>query len=393
METLLDSRQPCFKISSPRPSWTGLRESFYDDDEDEEDDEEDDDDEYEDFDVSVEDFRSKMSSMFGESTSSDDDDNEMASDLEDDAGVDELIQFARSRAAEEDDSEDSNNNGDWAKKVNRIKPGTVLCANPQFFLTDFSSTNPDPSLLAKFGLTLPPPADLGADRRADLLPVLMVVEYDESDSNDSSGSGGSGKGLGDNNPFSFLGGGSSNNSKKGTTAILLNRRTGYLLGDLEPGNGGMGGSGDDDNAASATPTPLLEKFCIQPLWFGGIDNLSPGLEMLHQCPAVEGSIPLTEDGLYWGGEPTQAQEAMDASPDQQFTGFDFKFFVQATQFGPGQLEQQIEKGIWHTALVSKKVLFKSRDRMGTQRAKPLWTEIMELLGEDCEKLKNKLYNE
>ena len=84
---------------------------------------------------------------------------------------------------------------------------------------------------------------------------------------------------------------------------------------------------------------------------------------------------------------------MGASPDQHFTGFDFKFFVQATQFGPGQLEQQIEKGIWHTALVSKKVLFKSRDRMGTQRAKPLWTEIMELLGEDCEKLKNKLYNE
>eukprot|EP00957_Ditylum_brightwellii_P136174 10385486-Ditylum_brightwellii.AAC.1 len=33
-------------------------------------------------------------------------------------------------------------------------------------------SQPSPALLAKFGLTLPPPADLGPDRRADLLPVL-----------------------------------------------------------------------------------------------------------------------------------------------------------------------------------------------------------------------------
>jgi putative AlgH/UPF0301 family transcriptional regulator len=51
------------------------------------------------------------------------------------------------------------------------------------------------------------------------------------------------------------------------------------------------------------------------------------------------------------------------------TGFDFKFFVQSTVWRAGELQKEIDKGTWFCASVSKDVLFKSRDRMGTQRAK------------------------
>jgi hypothetical protein len=134
---------------------------------------------------------------------------------------------------------------------------------------------------------------------------------------------------------------------------------------------------------------------IQPLWFGGTSasgaeesGSSSGLDMLHLCPLVKGAKQLTEDGLYWGGDPGQAQDAMnDPSLDRVMTGFDFKFFVQSTRWLPLQLEKEIRDGTWFVASCSKEVLFKPRDRMGTRRAKPLWTEVMELMGEKDPKFK------
>jgi putative AlgH/UPF0301 family transcriptional regulator len=113
--------------------------------------------------------------------------------------------------------------------------------------------------------------------------------------------------------------------------------------------------------------------------------------MLHQCPGVIGSKPLTKDGLLWGGEPIQAQDAMSDDADSKLTGFDFKFFVQSTSWRRDELEEQIKAGTWFAANVSKEVIFKSRDRMGTRRAKPLWTECMELLGGEFIQVRDQLY--
>ena len=233
----------------------------------------------------------------------------------------------------------------------------------------FNSYKIRPELLAKFGLTIPPPVDLGPDRRADLLPVLIVVEHD--DDNDG--------GI----------------NKKQSRAILLNRRTGYLLGDLEQQQSSI-----DDGSS----TPILEKFCIQPLWFGGVDSdgSGAGLDMMHQCSAVPGAVQITDDGLYWGGDPAQAQEAMDipimnpitGKKDKICTGFDFKFFVQSSMYAPGALQKEIDQGTFYAVQVAKDVLFQSRDRMGTRRAKPLWTEILDLIGtEEFASIKAKIYRD
>jgi len=436
----------CFTIR--HSTTTTLFSSPFYDNNDDEDDEEDEDDDEDDMiemdDASVADFRSKMDSMFGTTPTTtnsptiideekarlsaffdEDDDDDVDLMSEEGGSVEELIRFARNQAAsqqqkDDDDGNHNNNNNndqepeDWARPEPTIRPGTVLVANPAKFCRDFveggrtMGVTPDPRLLSKFGLTLPPPADLGADRRADLLPVLIVVEHDteEDDDDDESSDEDNdrdkskdGAGNAFNTFLSNLGAGNSNNKNfknSETVAVLLNRRTGYLLGDLEPSPGGMmgGGGGDDGSSAASVPAPLLEKFCIQPLWFGGVDNLSPGLDMLHQCPTVQGAKLLTKDGLYWGGEPTQAQDAMeDPSLPRIMTGFDFKFFVQATRFSRAELEQQCSDKVWFPASVSKQVLFKSRDRMGTQRAKPLWTEIMELLGGDCRDVRDQLYQD
>jgi Uncharacterized ACR, COG1678 len=179
---------------------------------------------------------------------------------------------------------------------------------------------------------------------------------------------------------------------------LLNRRTGYLLGDLEQQSNGI------DESSNTKTQPLLEKFCIQPLWFGGVDsdNNNAGLDMIHQCPNVPGAVQITDDGLYWGGDPSLAQEAMDVpimnpitgKKDKICTGFDFKFFVQSTVYLPGALQKEIDQGTFYATYVAKDVLFQSRDRMGTRRAKPLWTEILELVGtEEFLSMKSKIYRD
>eukprot|EP00529_Nitzschia_sp_RCC80_P023667 CAMPEP_0113509774 /NCGR_PEP_ID=MMETSP0014_2-20120614/37760_1 /TAXON_ID=2857 /ORGANISM="Nitzschia sp." /LENGTH=466 /DNA_ID=CAMNT_0000405637 /DNA_START=118 /DNA_END=1515 /DNA_ORIENTATION=+ /assembly_acc=CAM_ASM_000159 len=370
--------------SSASLSTTALYSSFYDKfedfDEDEDDDEDDDDDEYSELDErSIADFKSKMSNMFedssvgGDASSVSDGSSQQQSTV---SSVDDLINFARSQ---QESSSGTQQDVDWAKPVQvedantmTIRPGMVLIANPRQFceMEESSSASsvsgeegdsatssgggpldrmfkmamggggdgngdndigPNPTLLAKFGLTRPPPRSLGADRQADLLPVVIIVETDES------------TGL--------------------AQGVLLNRRTGYLLGDLE-----QPPSPDDDEDS---PPPILEKFCIQPLWWAGTDNVSTGLDMLHLCPTVEGSQQITDDGMYWGGDPAQAQDALDTSVGgRAFTGFDFKFFVQSTIWSQNDLKKEIGGDVWFCADVAKNVLFKSRDRMGTKKAKP-----------------------
>ena len=309
---------------------------FDEEEEEEDDEEEEEDDEFDELDVAN--FRTRMASMF------------QTDDLDDESSqeVDELIGLATSSKSQQPSE-------DWAIPVDKVVPGTVLLANPDYFCSNFGGNRrvPNSELLGRFGLSLPPPLELGPDRRADLLPVLLVVDASKT---------------------------------KGTRAILLNRRTGHLLGDLEQPQQ------QDDGGSSAAP--LLAKFCIQPLWFGGVDSYSAGLEMVHLCPAVRGAKQLTEDGLYWGGDPTQAQDAMaDPSLERPMSGFDFKFFVQSTMFAPGQVEKEVASSTFFVANVSTNVIFKSRDRMGTKRAKPLWTEIMELMGGKYTATKNDLYDE
>jgi len=298
------------------------------------------------------------------------------------SSIDELISYASSKSSISADRVKAPST-DWALPIDdissdistKLKPGTILIANPAKFCSDFGSSErssfftqkrPSSALLAKFGLTAAPPPELGADRRSELLPVLILLDRQ---------------------------------ALKGCQALLLNRRTGYLMGDLDQPPQETNSSEEEygSNYAAKPSKHRYEAFMIQPLWFGGTSPSGEaggfgGLDMIHRCPYVHGSKKLTEDGLFWGGDPFQAQEVLvEKYADEVFTGFDFKFFVQSTRWLPTQLEKEIKDGVWFCASVSKEVLFKSRDRSGQSKSKPLWTEIMELMGGEYKEIRDQFY--
>lgn len=421
---------------SSKSSSTSLRTSspnFYNDfgdfeDEDEGEDDEDEDNEDDEFgEMDVASFRSRMENIMG--TGDDTEEEEEEEDFiefptisdDDFVAVDELISAATSTASSESDAATPvdravplyDGDKDGGKKIgDLLDAGVVLLANPARFCSDFpdvddesgegdsgGSTNsnggggggPIPSffggggggsgdvssaLLAKFGLTLPPPTELGPDRRADLLPVLLLTER---------------------------------HALRGSQALLLNRRTGYLIGDLDQQQQQQQ---QQQGGADATEEPeptRLWAFMIQPLWFGGTSpGDAGGLDMLHPCDNdLPDSVTLPAcEGLYWGGDPAEAQRVVDADQSSSsssdddvvqrrppLSGFDFKFFVQSTRWLPTQLEKEIRDGTWFVASVNKEVLFRSRDRLGAKRAKPLWTEIMELMGGKYRRVRDRLYED
>ena len=465
LSTHIQKNYPKIDVKNDASYWNSLctrrRSSNYlseDDTDDDDDDDNNNEEMSEEERESIRKFRAQMLSLEGLSgfvSSEDDDEDEdnnenenessnnvssnipILTELKDEEGIDALIRFASS--SKDDDktsdgsasslfSDSSSEEKEWAiplscnvgDEASILKKGVVLVANPAKFCTDFggsndnnlsSSSSPNTmnvnnmnpfarafgagmlgsggvrqvsqSLLAKFGLTLPPPAEIGADRRADLLPVVIL--FDDSD------------------------------GYVGSQGVLLNRRTGYLIGDLEqqkPPPLNEDGERDDDGNLRMGPSkvqedetylPKLGAFMIQPLWFGGTSSggissgSANGLDMLHRCEDLRGSLRLTDDGLFWGGDPVEAQDVMynynKQNPSNVISGFDFKFFVQSTKWLPTQLEKEVRDGTWFVANVSRTVLFKSRDRLGTRRGKPLWTEIMELMGLDYKDIRDELYKD
>lgn len=271
------------------------------------------------------------------------------------SSVDELIKFAQSKARQKKGgkAEKTWEEENWALPIPHIdkstgepldfddilRDGVVLIANPAKFYPDIAErlkvkgekdqrkggfmgglfddpfpTAPQlsgvsPALLAKFGIVSPPTPDQGPDRRATILPVLFLIERDPV---------------------------------MGCKAVTVNRRSGALIGDL---------------ASEWNKTSELGPFFIQPVWEGGTGKVITSkdsitvydnweayrkdlpLEILHMCPYVNGSVPITMcDGLYWGGDPCEVSNAMkDPRLEKPLTGFDFKFFFKDTRWLPTQV--------------------------------------------------------
>lgn len=244
----------------------------------------------------------------------------------------------------------------WAPSDGPLPVGTVLLGNPEVFC---SADCPAP-LLEMMLLSAPLPlAELGAMQCASIMPVVIVVDAGDAAATSSDAAA---KGKGGFFGTGF-GAGPEPSTAGGPKGLMLNRRTGYLMADLKMDVAG---------------------FMIQPLCVGGREGAELGVTMLHPYAEVKGAAAVTDaasdaGGLFFGGEFADAQALVKRGTGSQFV---FKFFVQATAWGPGGLEQQVAAGAWHPARVSKEVLLKIRERDGTRGLppKPLWTEAMELCG-------------
>lgn len=146
----------------------------------------------------------------------------------------------------------------------------------------------------------------------------------------------------------------------GTVGIILNRPSGLVMGRKQ---GGL-----PFNMAGGPPG-LQEVFADNRVYCGGflaqqVIHVIHG----HKLPGSMEVVP----GVYAGGE----NEAVARVAAGQLPADDFKFFAGALAWEPGELEVQIKSGGWITAAASRPLLLKQV----LQLPKPLWREVMELMG-------------
>jgi len=207
-----------------------------------------------------------------------------------------------------------------------LAAGQILVASPEKFCTmnPFARMN-----LERFGMQGPVKLPgLPPDRVAQRLPVLLLIQHDEG----------------------------------GSRALLLETRTGALMGDVS-----------------------MEEYgpcAITPLWAGGTEQAN-SLFVIHDVADAGTGAKEIASGLFQGGWEELRPKVADSSVSEAR----FKFFVGATEWRPGQLEEELESGAWLALDVPPSLVVK--DRVSDWRPgkpKPVWTEMMNYLPSDDAKV-------
>ena len=81
------------------------------------------------------------------------------------------------------------------------------------------------------------------------------------------------------------------------------------------------------------------------------------------------------------------QGALDLVQAGEAAPADFRFFLGCMAWGPGELEDELKQGLWHTAAVSRNLVLKQCVALPT----PLWKEMMELMGGEFLEIARKNY--
>ena len=179
---------------------------------------------------------------------------------------------------------------------------------------------------------------LPPDMVAQRLPVLVLVEHNE----------------------------------KGSKGLLMEQRTGALMGDVSM----------EDYGPCA----------ISPLWFGGTSKPN-SLYIMHDVAEASTGSNEISGGLFQGGWEELRPKVADSSVSEAR----IKFFIGATEWGAGQLEDELKAGAWLALDVPPSLVIK--DRVADWRPgkpKPVWTEMMNYLPADdstAKKLIEQIYGE
>ena len=105
-------------------------------------------------------------------------------------------------------------------------------------------------------------------------------------------------------------------------------------------------------------------------------------------PEIRDALRVTDDELFYGGSFDDAQLLVKKGTGSQFS---FRFFVQQTVWKRGDLQSELNDGVWLPAACAKDIILKIREREGSRRPKPLWTDVMELVGGDYADIAKDLY--
>mmetsp|Transcript_47042 Transcript_47042/g.102427 ORF Transcript_47042/g.102427 Transcript_47042/m.102427 type:complete len:342 (+) Transcript_47042:1-1026(+) len=221
----------------------------------------------------------------------------------------------------------------------QIQPGQVLIADPRRFAAAACRAGagsvgllPDLAdwvlrISAFFGIGgLDLVADIDRWKRSNWMPVVLVTDV-------------------------------SPNHAEG---VSLTARTGILLGDLE-----------EEGALS---------FASRPLHWGGPER-SP-LLLLHPYEGVPESKELGDSGLFVSRNLRQAREWLDENTGSSLR---FRFFSNRVQWAAGELERELQNGVWFPVSASRDLVLDESQSVG---ADPLWSVIASLVGGEVEDLGN-----
>jgi putative AlgH/UPF0301 family transcriptional regulator len=219
------------------------------------------------------------------------------------------------------------------RTASSLSAGQVLVANPERFCSRNPFARPVKDL-GRFGLQGPIDLNqLEPDSAAQMLPVVVLLEH---------GAGGS-------------------------RGLLMERRTGALMGDVSMEDYGC--------------------VAISPLWLGGSAKQN-SLYVVHDVDTV-GATEVS-GGLYLGGWEAARPKVADSSLAEGR----FKFFLGATEWDAGQLEDEYAAGAWLALECEPSVVIKDRVQgWRPGKPKPVWTELVKSLGEEGDKLVSAVYQD
>jgi len=217
-------------------------------------------------------------------------------------------------------------------RASQLAAGQMLVANPERFCSRNPFSRPVKDL-SRFGLQGAIDLnEVSADFAAQMLPVVFLTEH----------------------------------SEKGSRGLLMERRTGALMGDVSMEDYGC--------------------VAISPLWLGGTSKQN-SLYVLHDVESLAEAEEVCR-GLYLGGWSEARPKVADSSLGEGR----FKFFLGATEWGKGQLEEEYKAGAWLALDAEPAVVIKDRvANWRPGRPKPVWTEIMKYLGDAGQKIIDQVY--
>jgi len=217
-------------------------------------------------------------------------------------------------------------------RASQLAAGQMLVANPERFCSRNPFSRPVRDL-GRFGLQGPLDlSQLEPDDAAQMLPVLFLTEH----------------------------------STSGSRALLMERRTGALMGDVNMEDYGC--------------------VAIAPLWLGGTAKQS-NLYVVHDVDNIDGATEVSR-GVYLGGWAAARPKVADSSLAEGR----FKFFLGSTEWAEGQLEEEFKQDAWIALQCEPSVVLKDRVA-GWQpgRQKPVWRELLKYLGDEAGKIIRQVY--
>jgi len=167
---------------------------------------------------------------------------------------------------------------------------------------------------------------------------------------------------------------------KGCIGVVINRPTGLRVGDPRLRSSPQGAE-DSANVNEVDLGDLAQTFSGSPLYFGGF-RAQAMVHIVHGRGEVPGSSEVSS-GVFAGG----LQGALDLVRAGEAAPADFRFFLGCMAWGPGELEEELKQGLWHTAAVSRNLVLKQCVALPT----PLWKEMMELMGGEFQEIARKNY--